>query len=256
MIDFHSHILPGMDDGATSCEVSLEMLKKSRSSGVDAVIATSHCYPHSNNSLLRFLDRREAAYESLCEAIEKDGGEYPKIIKGCELNMFIDIAKLPDVGRMCISGTDYIMVEMPSDPWKEWMTEAVYNLTVLGLKPVMAHIDRFLNQKRDALLALFELDVLYQVNTSAFLTRRMEKQMRTLLEEGHAHFLGTDMHNMQTRTPNMAEAKKAMNENFGGECWGYFEENALAALKNQPPVSDFFTPEPKKSFLLKLFEKK
>ena len=256
MVDFHSHILPNIDDGSQSVEMSLEMLKASYEAGVTDVVATSHCYPRENASLLNFLKRRELSYNDLLEAMEKDGGNFPKIHLGCELNMSMDIARLPNIGSMRIADTDYIMVEMPFDPWREWMSEAVYNLTVLGLKPIMAHIDRFLGQKKEALMSVFELDVIYQVNTSLFLDKHMSKVARDLLSDGKAQLLGTDMHNMQTRKPDMKEAKVILEDKYSPECIDFFKENAFNVLQNKAVSKmDFQLPQ-KKSFLRSLFEKK
>ena len=255
MIDFHSHILPGMDDGAKSVQMSLEMLKKSAKDGVTDILSTSHCYPRDNGSFVFFLEGREKSFAELSEAMEKDGGVFPKIHLGCELNLRCDAASFKDIGKMCIENTDYILVEMPFEPWNERTIEWVYNLKVLGLNPVMAHIDRFLNQKDSVLNSLFELDLLYQVNTEAILDRRMEKQLRRLFEYGYIHVLGTDMHNMSARKPNMAEAAAAAEKKFGGGCIIKLSENAEDILNNKQPRNSKIDIEAKKTIFTKIFQK-
>ena len=164
MIDCHSHIIPNIDDGAESVEMAMEMLKQSAKHGVTDIISTSHCYPRYAQSIDHFLEKRTNGFEMLKDAIKESNIDVPRIHLGSEVNMITDIAEFSNISKLCIEDTKYILIEMPYTPWKEWMFDSVYRLTLMGLKPIMAHIDRFLFQDKALLDTLFELDA--QINLS------------------------------------------------------------------------------------------
>ena len=233
MIDLHAHILPDFDDGAKSVEESLEMLRESKRQGVDKIVSTSHCYPKREGSIRGFIEDRNECLKVLSRAVEETGEELPQIYAGCELNICRDFTEDDGLKELCIEGTDYLLLEMPYEPWTEKVIEVVYKTTLKGIRPVMAHIDRFLYQKQEMLNSLFELDVLYQVNAEAFLDKRMIKQISELFSMGCAHFIGTDMHNLTSRKPTMDEAKTRILKTLGEDYWKYLETNNSLLLKNE-----------------------
>jgi protein-tyrosine phosphatase len=233
MIDIHSHILPHFDDGAPTTEIALEMLRESKRQGVDRVVSTSHCYPRRESSINDFIYDRTERLLHMRRVTEECGEPMPMLYAGCELNLCRDISDDPHLHELCIEGTDYLLLEMPYDAWGEWCFEAVYKIGLRGIRPVIAHIDRFLYQKQSALDALFEQDVLYQVNAEAFLDRRMNKKLDTLIRTGKAHFIGSDMHNTENRAPNLGAARERIIKNFGSDYWEYFEKNNRCLLKNE-----------------------
>ncbi len=233
MIDIHSHILPDFDDGARDIDESLEMLRESMRQGVDKIISTSHCYPKRSDSIKSFLDDRNETLAYLRKEIEKSGEELPQIFAGCELNICRDFSEDKHLEELCIEGTNYILLEMPYEPWTDSVIEVVYKVGLRGLRPVMAHIDRFLYQKPEMLRALYEMDVLYQVNAEAFLDKHMIKQMGELFSSGRANFIGTDMHNLKSRRPTMAAAREKIEGYFGEDYWKYLQENNELLLHNE-----------------------
>lgn len=255
MIDFHSHIIPGIDDGSESAEMSVEMLRISTQHGVTDVVSTSHCYPRCRESIEHFLDRRRRGMARLSAAMAESDMSLPKIHLACEVNMYTDIAEFDNIGELRIGNTDYIMIEMPYDPWKEWMIDSVYKLTVKGLKPIMAHIDRFLMQDKAMLESLYELDVLYQVNAELFADKKMSKFADKLLSDGHAHVLGSDMHNTRRRSPNMGAAYENILKRYGEGCISFFTANSEKILNNKPAASLFFDIPEKQPFFSRLWKK-
>ena len=111
MIDFHTHILHRIDDGSDSPETSLEMLKGAYSSGTDVAVLTSHFYPREENTIYDFLARRERRYNSLKKFC--DGHEIPELRLAAEVNLHTNISKFPDLHKLCIEGTDYMLIDMP-----------------------------------------------------------------------------------------------------------------------------------------------
>lgn len=253
MIDCHSHILPAFDDGAADIEMSLKMLSESKRQGVEKIISTSHCYPKKSNDMLSFITKRNESLLLLKKEIQKRNINAPKIYPGCELNMTIDVSECEETRLLCINETDYILIELPLLPWKEWMIDAVYKLTVQGYKPIIAHIDRYFQQDHDLLSMLFEQDVLYQISGEAFLSLEASSFTSKLMSEGRAHIIGSDMHNITNRPQNMQCAYKAITKNYGEECLEYFNTNAQKILNGEEISYAQMRSFKRKSFFGRIF---
>ena len=109
MIDFHSHILPSIDDGSKDVEMSLQMVALLQKQGVDTVCATSHFYA-TQRSPERFLQRRAEAYEALRAALPEDA---PAIRLGAEVLYFPGISHMAALPQLCLEGTKLLLLEMP-----------------------------------------------------------------------------------------------------------------------------------------------
>ena len=116
MIDWHSHILPGVDDGSRDPDESLELLKMLKAQEIGTVIATPHI--HANiESPDQFCERRKAAYEELSGAIPEG---MPKIRLGAEVRYYPGIEKMSDLKKLRIEGTKLLLLEMPMSKWTEY----------------------------------------------------------------------------------------------------------------------------------------
>lgn len=234
MIDFHSHFLPKIDDGAKNLEESLEMLRISKESGVDTVISTSHCYAFGGESdINHFLEKRTSAYSQVLNAIRGNIDTYPEIVLGCEVHLVPKLSTLPSLPRLCIENTDYILIEMPSSDWNDEDFEEVYQITKLGLKPIIAHIDRYFD-KEDKFSDLFSLNLLFQANAESFLSRDLRKKLSELFRKDALHIIGSDMHGIVSRPPNLAEAYTVIENKFGKIYAGYLNFASQRILKNEP----------------------
>lgn len=249
MIDFHAHILPNLDDGAKSYEIALDMLRESRMQGVSLIISTSHCYPRGEESVDRFIQRRDERLSVLREHIAAASGEFPDVKSGCELNLYCDISKYQNLRPLCIEGTNYLLVEMPYTPWEEWIYDCIYTLSLRGLQPVIAHIDRYLDRSGQELSSLFDVAPFYQVNAEALLSRRARIRLAQLFRTGRAHILGSDMHNLHTRRPRIKEAAEILASRFGPEYLDYISKNAESVIQNRPINQDACRMLPKTSRL-------
>ena len=153
MLDIHTHILPGIDDGSTSPYQSIEMLKMLRDQGVDRVVLSSHFYAEEETPE-RFLERRNRAFEILKNAIadeEKIKGDLhlPKLILGAEVNYFIGVSTSKYLRSLKIEGTPLLLLEMPKTRWDQGMKNEVMRMA-LGNEviPLLAHIDRYLEYNK------------------------------------------------------------------------------------------------------------
>lgn len=248
MIDFHSHVLHNIDDGSDSPEVSVRMLEQAYSSGTDVIVLTPHYYPREERTLAEFLGRRQRRVNALEEFCE--GHEIPQLRIAAEVNLHTDFSRFSGLHELCISGTDYMLVEMPMAKWEDWMYECIYNITVQGIKPIIAHIDRYLGYPRSALAALDETNPLYQVNSEAFLSYGGRKKMLELFNSGRLHVIGSDMHGMEKRKNTLPEAYTELENRFGEEYISFVEKNGDLILDNKPVKRRASLPEVKKSRLL------
>ncbi|MBS7299027.1 MAG: hypothetical protein KIG65_08100 [Eubacteriales bacterium] len=234
MIDFHSHILPDVDDGAEDIITALKMLKRAKRDGIDTVVSTSHAYIGDESDIDSFIERRNRAYDELYNAMSIDGGDFPEIRLGAELHLKSYIGRYDTVTKLAVQKTDYILIEMPYSGWNQELYEAIYNIKLMGLKPVMAHIERYMRY-RSEFHNLKALDVLFQVNADSFLSKPMRKTLLDLFYRDYVHILGSDMHNLDERKNRMAEATDILRNRYGRKFCEYLEDNVTAVLNNEQP---------------------
>ncbi len=190
MIDFHAHILPCADHGSDSIETSVKQISLALQAGITTIIATPHFYMNSD-SLDRFVNRREKAYNLLTNALN-ECGMHMNIIKASEVNLQVDLFKINDLRPLCIEGTNYMLLEMPLNvSWTQWHYDAVDELIARGIEPIMAHINRY---SSFYLKKLFEKDVLFQVNVEAFKTFSSRAKILKYYKKGYVNLLGSDIH--------------------------------------------------------------
>ena len=219
MIDFHSHILPGIDDGSKNVKMSLEMIEELSRQGVDTICATSHFYI-TQRTPEHFLERRQEAYEMLLPALPEDA---PKILLGAEVLYFTGISRLASLPDLCLEGTDILLLEMPFTTWQEyWVREVCDLASSTEFTILLAHIERYyFQQPRKVWDQLLDLDVLMQSNADFFLQPdsffclRSGTKALKLMKEHRIHVLGTDTHNLTSRRPHMAEARDKIFHSLG-----------------------------------------
>lgn len=229
MIDIHSHLLPGIDDGAKNVEESLKMLSESFSQGVEICAATPHCVIHRQKDLDMFLHDRKKAFAELKEAMNADGGKFPQIILGGEVYLDNDLNSYEGIEKLCYEGTNYLLLEFPVDKvnsrWAEW----IYEMNRKGIKILVAHVDRY--SEWEKMMADFKgLDVIYQVNASRFCHFSDRKLLKRLMEYGHNYIISSDMHNTRGRRCNMAEAFEKAKKKYPGNADKLFDLNARKLL--------------------------
>ena len=141
MIDFHSHILPEMDDGSQSPEESVRMLQLLRRQGVQTVIATPHFYSNQDNPD-NFLARREASFQKL----PYDPETMPQILLGVEVTYFRDMSRSEELFRLCVGDSCVLLIEMPFFKWTKRMVADICSMHRMGYIPVLAHVDRYMKR--------------------------------------------------------------------------------------------------------------
>lgn len=216
IIDFHSHILPGVDDGSRSLEESIAMLKSESDQGIERVVATPHFYARYDEPE-EYLPRRIRAIRALREEMTNHAG-LPKLAVGAEVHFFPGISHSDLLPHLTIAGKKCILIEMPGSPWTESMYRELENIFLKqDLLPIVAHVDRYISRFRTYGIPehLGDLPVLVQANASFFLNRSTRGMALKMLECDQIQLLGSDCHNLTTRKPNLGEAVEVIRQKLG-----------------------------------------
>ena len=229
MIDIHSHILPGMDDGSSSLEESLSMARESARQGVRLLAATPHFYATQEDPE-RFLQRREASL-ALLESAWQDG--FPTLLVGAEVRYFDGISRVEKIAHLTLDHTRILLLEMPFTSWSRRMVEEVLELQrSRGLQVLLAHVERYLKDQDGQVWETFRQNgVWMQCNANFFLRWQTKRKAQALFKKGEIQMLGSDTHNMTTRPPNLAMARDALVKSLGQAAWRDFERRSYALLK-------------------------
>ena len=218
IIDFHSHILPGIDDGSRDLDTSMAMLEQIRAQQTDILIATPHFYA-TQDRIDTFLQHRQQAYDAFCKAIAGRGWtDYPQILTGSEVAFFNGISRSEEICRLTIEGTDLLLLEMPFALWNEHIIEEVSNLIQdRHLRILIAHLDRFIRMpgNKKYIRQLLELPVYVQFNAECLTDWRHRHIFLKMLEEGTAHVLGSDCHGAHHRVPNLKAGRDMIQKKKG-----------------------------------------
>lgn len=224
--DFHSHILPGIDDGSPDVEKSIQMLQMEMAQGIQKIVATPHFYAQYDHPEKFLRDRAEA--EKLLREEMAKFSQMPKLSVGAEVYFFNGISDSDILSELTIDKKRYILIEMMQPPWSERVYRELENIWVKqNLVPVIAHIDRYIAPFHTFGIPerLEQLPVKVQANASFFLdgsTRRMALRM---LRRGRIHLLGSDCHDLVHRPPNLGDAVALIQKKIG--------EDAIAWINSQ-----------------------
>lgn len=214
-VDFHSHILPDMDDGAADSGVSVSMLMCLQRQNASLVCLTPH-YSYHRESIDHFLARREQSYEKLTEALRRHGLEncVPQIRLGAEVRAEADLADEPKLCKLCCTGTDMLLLELPFTSLENRIYEAIENIALkYRIIPVIAHFERYRQlysrDERERILSL--PNVIIQVNAEALKNLSERKFVFSLISEGVPVILGSDAHDMERRPPRLEKAYRKID---------------------------------------------
>jgi len=206
IVDFHSHILPNIDDGSASLEESIAMLRMEAEQGIRHVVATPHFYAQ-HDSIEEFLQRRAESEMLLRKEMEKYD-DLPGITVGAEVYFFRGIGQSDVLQKLTLGNSPYSLIEMPVTSWTDSMYRELASIYYdQGINPVIAHVDRYFTRFRTFGIPekLEELPVLVQANASFFCGASATRALRMLQKE-QIHLLGSDCHNTRSRQPNLGNA--------------------------------------------------
>jgi len=229
MVDFHTHILPGIDDGSSSSAESIRMIRTSREYGAGCLVLTPHFYADCDNPE-RFLRRRTASLNRLKQGWSE---RIPLLIPGAEISYFEGISDVQELPQMCIGHSRTLLLEMPFHPWTDRIFSEVMELSERrGYRVVLAHVERYLRfQSEESLYRLVGHGVRMQSNSGFFLHWRTRRKALRMLEGGLIHLLGSDCHNMSSRPPNLGDACRIIEEKCGREAVNEIMARSIRLLR-------------------------
>lgn len=205
MIDIHSHILPNVDDGAKDIDESIEMAKQYIDNGINKVIATPHYIEGAENST---KDLNLKVLESLKEALYQKGLDLD-VYLGNEIYVTMDINKYLDENKISsLNNSRYILIELPMFDIPLYMANLIYEILLKGYVPIIAHPERNARiiENPNLLYGFIMKGALTQLNLPSLEGRYGDKIKTTselLLKHNMIHFVGTDAHSKNKRSPNV-----------------------------------------------------
>lgn len=238
MIDIHAHILPGIDDGADDLADALEMAAMAVESGVTTLVATPHCAAFGPQARCRAAEVRSAVRSF--RAALAEAGIPLQIAHGMEIYGTPQVPQLLADGQLlCLNSTRYPLVEFDFVDYAAPATEILQSLVDGGLRPVVAHPERYRYTQDDpTLLNLWvEMGCLLQINKGSLLGRfgRVPQALAlALVERGFAFAVASDAHSPVMRTTWMSEAAQLLEEEFSPRtAQQLLEENPRRLLNNE-----------------------
>lgn len=244
MIDLHSHILPGIDDGAPTLDVSLEMARRWVSDGVSILACTPHILPglyHNTGPEIR------AAIATL--QLSLDENHIPlKLVTGADNHVVPDFVTGLKSGRLLsLNDTRYVLVEPPHHHAPSRLGDLLFAIMAAGYRPILTHPERLTWIKSHyALIRLLAFRGVWMQITAGSLTgtfgRAPKYWSERMLAEGLVHILATDSHDLVRRPPILSQGYEAAAQIVGvEEAWRLVHSRPLAILNNQSP-SDIDPP--------------
>ena len=235
-VDIHSHILPGVDDGAGSIDETIAMLKVAYESGTKKIVATPHMFHDlfDNND---FVETRKK-FDELIEQLEANQATFPflseiQVCPGAENYASPAFLKALDEGCvLTLNGSRYLLVETAFLLPFSQIEILIQRVHLAGFTPVLAHPERYgsIQEDPERLVKLWDVGCVCQINADSLLGAsgsRARKCGETLLEEGLVDIIASDGHKLKWRTPEL----KSICEKLRRE---YSEEDVQALLVENP----------------------
>lgn len=216
-IDMHCHILPGVDDGAQSLEETKAMLTIAYQEGIRTIIATPHHHDRRGKSPVEVLQERLQVTE---QAIEELGYDM-NIWLGMEVFFGQDVLDELSEGKIAtMGGSAYVMLEFSPEDDFAYLQRAVQKVQMKGYSVIVAHAERYqcLLKDLDNIRYLVDMGAYIQVNASSItggMFSPVSKFIRKMMKEHLVHFVGTDAHSANHRSPKIREAADFVAKKFG-----------------------------------------
>ena len=217
-IDMHSHILPAMDDGSKSMEMTLAMLRIAEKEGIGTIYATPHCMPGKGHPTLKKVEERiqqvsEAAWDEGIDIELKKGTEYYYIEEMLEW--------LEEGNVITLGDSQCILVEFEPIAEKTYIRNAVREILGFNYRPVIAHVERYpslMEKNFSTMSEMKEMGALIQINCDSVINARnwnTKRLIRKMLQMGIVDFVSTDSHRDHGRAPYMEKCASVLTKKYG-----------------------------------------
>ena len=230
--DLHTHILPGVDDGAKTVDDSLALINKLVENGVSSICLTPHYYSHKE-SLSDFLKRRAEAFDIL----------YPLLPDSVEVKLGAEVyvtkylfSEERDFTPLCIEGTPYMLTEFSyQSTFSESTMRMISRLRDFGIIPIIPHIERYpaLLKSKSLVDELVSMGVIIQSNVGSYVDGSYKRKLIKLIKAGYIDILSTDVHSLERNTPdNISPALSYIEKKCKADLSEEFNANANLIFNN------------------------
>jgi protein-tyrosine phosphatase len=246
VIDIHSHILPAVDDGPESFEVSVDMVRMALEAGTTDIVATPHAnasYPYEPEVTSELIAKLQSAI-----------GDSIKIHRGCDFHLSPENiqAALREPSRFAINGLSYLLVEFPEVTLFYGIDEVFDSLIYAGLTPIVTHPERNRHLAADLprLRRWVEKGIPLQITAQSMLGEfgpELARWCLRMLSEGQVHFVASDAHDLINRPPRLDKARNFLVDRFDEE-WADLLLNAhpRAVIEGRPLEISVLSPRRKR----------
>ena len=243
MVDLHCHILPGIDDGAKTVSDSIQLIQKEIEDGVDTIAVTPHYYGHKR-TINEFLEQRLASYKILIREL-KEHNIKVNLKLGCEVYFTPTFLKNADKHKLCYEGTHYLLIEFPIQDYYDWIPNAIYQLELEKIVPVIAHIERypFIQSHPERVSELVDYGAVIQTNADSIIHILGRQRLLNWIANDFIHLVATDTHSVKKRPPNLFKAMKIIEHKLGVKKAKGLINNAYRILENEPNVESEYERE-------------
>lgn len=241
MVDIHTHILPGMDDGASDLYDTLEMIRMAVDIGVTAMVATPHC--NIPDVYCNYFDKEYVkVFQTVTDAVRKEGLAI-RILPGMEAFGTYDLPQLITDGKiMPLNQGRYILVEFSFEEDPDFACDLLRRVSEVGAKPVVAHAERyeFVQDNPQIVYQWRRAGYAVQVNKGSFMGRFGDEARRTayrMLSHNLISAVASDAHGCQRRTPYLLDAYESLTAERNPKYIDVlFKKNPERICANQPLV--------------------
>jgi len=257
MIDIHSHLLPGVDDGSNEISESLEQLRLIAAQGVNKIYLTphfmQHIYTNSRATTEPVMAKLRAAVQKAAIDIELE--------LGAEFFLGDPAAEIVKRNCLTLGNSDYVLTETMMQQMPADFLENIYDLQKAGYKVILAHPERYQDiiRQPEIVEELLHRDILMQVNAGSFLGfygNYVQKTAYYLLEHGYLHFIASDNHGNQANCFQKV-VFQMISENYSPAIAQLLLQENPAAISSNEKINIFNRwrlPKPPKNFLQNLKE--
>ncbi|WP_283588619.1 tyrosine-protein phosphatase [Limosilactobacillus viscerum] len=233
MVDLHCHLLPGVDDGSKSMEISLRMAKEAVENGVTHALLTPH---HMNG---RYVNHKQDVIHLTKQfAAELEKNNIPlTVFPGQEVRINGNLLKALDNDDILFADTDnrYLMLEFPDDDVPHYTNRMIFDLQQREITPVIVHPERntMIMDKPEVLYELLQKGCLSQITASSYIGtfgKKVEKFSRQLIEAGQGYVFASDAHDLPGRKYEMRQAFEKLSSEFGNDFSHHYANNARTII--------------------------
>lgn len=254
MVDLHCHLLPGIDDGSKSMEISLRMAREATENGVTHALLTPH---HMNG---HYVNHKQDVIRRTKEFQEQiNSHNIPlTVFPGQEVRINGQLLEALDKDDILFADTagKYMMLEFPDDDVPHYTNQMIFDLQQRGITPVIVHPERNtkIMAKPDLIYHLLEKGCLSQITASSYIGtfgKKVENFSRQLIEAGQGYVFASDAHNLPGRKYEMRQAFEKMHREFGQKLVELYQKNARLIINGESvPLNDLRTIKKKRRFWL------